>query len=220
VASTTPAHRLPIGARPRQARSRETRERFYEATLRRFAAEGVEEARVQDIVEDAGGSWGAYHHYFPRKEDVLLERALREIRGRLRPMADAALEDRRVSIRKTVEEIFVASMKSELPREVHGAVLRELTANPLRFASMLEPGELPIVGIVGMLLAAGQERGEVRDDADPYSLGAVLTGGAMFPVIQVSFGPVMPGLEGAVQPPDPGAAIRRTFAITWRAVAA
>jgi AcrR family transcriptional regulator len=213
-------HQPPIGARPRQKRSRESRERFYRATLKRFADDGVKEARVEDIVADAGGSWGAYHHYFPRKEDVLLERAAREVRDRLRPMADAAIADRRVSIRRAVEELFVAAMTSELPREVHGAVLRELTANPLRFAAMLDEGELPIVGVVGMLLAAGQERGEVRVDADPYSLGAVLTGGAMFPVIQTSFGPVMPGLEGAIHPPDPADAVRRTFEITWRAVAA
>jgi AcrR family transcriptional regulator len=213
-------HQPPIGAKPQQKRSRESRERFYEATLRRFAADGVEDARVQDIVADAGGSWGAYHHYFPRKEDVLLERAAREIRDRLRPMADAAIADKRVSVRRTVEEIFIAAMSSELPRVVHGAVLRELTAHPLRFAAMLEEGELPLVGVIGMLLAAGQERGEVRADADPYSLGAVLTGGSMFPVIQTAFGPVMPGLEGVVQPPDPADAIRRTFAITWRAVEA
>jgi len=71
---------------------------------------------------------------------------------------------------------------------------------------------------VGVLLAAGQERGEVRNDADPYSLAAVLTGGTMFPVIQTAFGPVLRGLEGAVQPPDPVDAVERTFAITWRAV--
>ncbi|HEX6115749.1 MAG TPA: TetR/AcrR family transcriptional regulator [Solirubrobacterales bacterium] len=215
-----PPHQLPIGARPRQARSRETRERFYEATLDRFAAEGVEEARVQDIVDDAGGSWGAYHHYFPRKEDVLLERAAREVRDRLRPLADAAIADRRVSIHKTLEKLFVSMMHSELPKAVHGAVLREINANPLRFAAMLDEGQVPIVGIVGMLLAEGQERGEVRDDADPYSLGAVLAGGTVFPVMQTAFGPVMPGLEGVVQPPDPAAAVRRTFEITWRAVAA
>jgi AcrR family transcriptional regulator len=213
-------HQPPIGAKPRQQRSRESRERFYEATLRRFAADGVEDARVQDIVADAGGSWGAYHHYFPRKEDVLLERAAREIRDRLRPMADAAIADKRTSIRRTVEEIFVAAMKSELPRAVHGAVLRELTARPLRFAAMLEEGDLPLAAVIGQLLAAGQGRGEVRSDSDPFSLGAVLVGGTMFPVIQTAFGPVMPGLEGVVQPPDPADAIRRTFAITWRAVEA
>ena len=211
---------LPIGARPRQARSRETRERFYEATLKRFAADGVVEARVQDIVEDAGGSWGAYHHYFPRKEDVLLEYAARQVRNRLRPLADAAIADRRVSIRRALEELFVATMHSELPKAVHGAMLREISANPLRLVAMLGEGEVAIVGLVGMMLAAGQERGEVRDDADPFSLGAVLSGGTVFPVLQTAFGPVLPGLEGAVQPPDPADAVRRTFAITWRAVAA
>ena len=210
----------PIGAKPRQQRSRESRERFYEATLRRFAADGVEDARVQDIVADAGGSWGAYHHYFPRKEDVLLERAARELRENLRPMTDAALADRRLSVRKTLEEMYVAAVSSDLPRTLHGAVLREINANPQRFAAMLDDDEDPLVGLVARLLIAGQEGGEVRGDADPFSLAAILTGGTLFPVIQISFGPVMRGLEGAIQPPDPADAVRRTFALTWRAVAA
>lgn len=209
---------LPLGARPRQERSRETRERFYRATLERFAADGVAEARVQDIVADAGGSWGAYHHYFPRKEDVLLERGARELREKLRPLAERALADRRTSIRRTLDDLFVGAVSSDLPRHVHGAVLREITASPQRFAAMLEEDEVPLVGIVALLLAAGQERDEVRNDADPYSLAAVLTGGTMFPVIQTAFGPVMRGLEGVVQPPEPADAVRRTFRITWRAV--
>jgi AcrR family transcriptional regulator len=213
-------HQPPLGAKPRQKRSRESRERFYEATLKRFADVGVEEARVQDIVEDAGGSWGAYHHYFPRKEDVLLERAARELREHLRPMMEAALADRRLSVRKTLEEMYVAAVSSDLPRQLHGAVLREINANPQRFAAMLDEDEDPMVGLVARLIAAGQERGEVRTDADPVSLAAILTGGALFPVIQISFGPVLRGLEGAIQPPDPADAVRRTFALTWRAVEA
>jgi AcrR family transcriptional regulator len=213
-------HQPPIGARPRQKRSRESRERFYEATLKRFADEGVEDARVQDIVEDAGGSWGAYHHYFPRKEDVLLERGARELREHLRPMAEAALGDRRLSVRKALEELYVAAVSSDLPRPLHGAVLREINANPQRFAAILDEDEDPLVGLVARLLVAGQERGEVRGDADPVSLAAILTGGTLFPVIQIAFGPVLRGLEGAIQPPDPASAVQQTFALTWRAVAA
>jgi AcrR family transcriptional regulator len=210
----------PLGARPRQARSLKTRERFYEASLRRFAEDGVDETRVQDILADAGGSWGAYHHYFPRKEDVLLERAVRQIRETIRPRADAALSDRRASIRKALEEIHVAMVSSELPRHLHGAILREATANPRRLAEMLDDDELPLLGIVGLLLEAGQGRREVRDDADPYTLGASLSAGTMWPVIQTAFGPPLRGLEGAARPPDPVEAVRRTFAITWRAVEA
>lgn len=210
----------PLGARPRQARSHKTRERFYEASLRRFAMDGVEETRVQDILADAGGSWGAYHHYFPRKEDVLLERAVREIRETVRPRADAALGDRRASIRKALEDIHVGLVSSELPRHVHGAILRETTAHPRRLAEMLDDDELPLLGVVGRLLEAGQERGEVREDADPYILAASLSAGTLWPVIQTAFGPPLRGLEGATRPPDPAEAARRTFAITWRAVEA
>jgi AcrR family transcriptional regulator len=216
----SPADDPPLGARPRQARSRATRERLYRASLRRFAEHGVEETRVQDVIEDVGGSWGAYHHYFPRKQDVLLERAARELRERVEPRVQAALADRRTSVRKALEQTFVGVVSSDLPRDVHGAVLREINANPQRFAAMLEDDEVPLVGLVAILLAAGQERGEVRLDADPFSLAAVVTGGTMFPVIQTAFGPVMRGLEGAIQPPDPVDAVRRTFAITWRAVEA
>ena len=210
----------PIGARPRQRRSVATRERYYQATLRRFIDDGVEGTRVEDIVADAGGSWGAYHHYFPRKEDVLLERTVRELRETVKPRVDAALADRRTSIRKAVEDVFVGLTSSELPRHVHGAVMREVAAQPQRLAAMLDEGELPVVGYVALLLQAGQQRGEVHTEADPFSLAAVLSGGTMFPVIQTAYGPPLRGLEGAVGPPDPAEAARRILAISWRAVAA
>jgi AcrR family transcriptional regulator len=209
----------PIGARPRQARSVATRERYYEATLRRFARDGVEGTRVEDVVADVGGSWGAYHHYFPRKEDVLLERTVRELRHTIKPRVEAALADRRTSIRKATEEVFVGLTSSELPRQVHGAAMREVSAHPQRLAEMLDEGELPVVGYVAVLLRAGQERGEVHTDVDPFSLAGVLSGGTMFPVIQTAYGTPLRGLEGAVAPPDPADATRRIFAIAWRAVA-
>ena len=36
---------------------------------------GLEAARVEDIVAAAGVSWGTFFHYFPAKEDVLLDAA-------------------------------------------------------------------------------------------------------------------------------------------------
>jgi AcrR family transcriptional regulator len=209
-----------IGARPRQARSAATRERYYEATMRRFVSDGVEGTRVEDVVADVGGSWGAYHHYFPRKEDVLLERTVRELRETIKPRVEAALSDRRTSIRKAVEDVFVGLASSELPRHVHGAVMREVSAHPQRLAEMLDEGEMPVVGYVAALLRAGQERGEVHTEVDPFSLAGVLSGGTMFPVIQTAYGPPLRGLEGVVQPPEPADAVRRILAIAWRAVAA
>jgi len=63
----------PSGSRPRQARAVATRLRIYEAAMAEFERVGVDEARVEDIVREAGVAWGTFFHYFPRKQDVLLE---------------------------------------------------------------------------------------------------------------------------------------------------
>jgi AcrR family transcriptional regulator len=193
------------------------RERYYEATIARIAAEGVAGARVRDIVDDAGGSWGSYHHYFPRKEDALIERIARRVHS-LRPAVDAALADEGASVREAVEQLLTGFAEPEGELALHGAAIREAMSHPLRLVEMLN-GELPPVGLVGLLLQAGQERGQVHTDADPFSLAAVLTAGTVFPVLQTAFGDRIHGFEDAARPPDPAAGIRTMLAISWRAVA-
>lgn len=40
-----------------------------------YARVGLDAARVEDIVAAAGVSWGTFFHYFPAKEDVLIDAA-------------------------------------------------------------------------------------------------------------------------------------------------
>ena len=63
------------GPTPRQRRAVATRRRLYEAAMAEYARVGLEAARVEDIVAAAGVSWGTFFHYFPAKEDVLLDAA-------------------------------------------------------------------------------------------------------------------------------------------------
>jgi AcrR family transcriptional regulator len=63
------------GPAPRQRRAVVTRRRLYEAAMAEYARVGLEVARVEDIVAAAGVSWGTFFHYFPAKEDVLLDAA-------------------------------------------------------------------------------------------------------------------------------------------------
>ena len=63
------------GPTPRQRRAVATRRRLYEAAMAEYAQVGLEAARVEDIVAAAGVSWGTFFHYFPAKEDVLLDAA-------------------------------------------------------------------------------------------------------------------------------------------------
>src|ERR1700749_1434601 len=60
---------------PRQRRAAATRRRLYEAAMAEYARVGLDAARVEDIVAAAGVSWGTFFHYFPAKEDVLLDAA-------------------------------------------------------------------------------------------------------------------------------------------------
>ena len=60
---------------PRQRRAVATRRRLYEAAMAEYAKVGLDVARVEDIVAAAGVSWGTFFHYFPAKEDVLLDAA-------------------------------------------------------------------------------------------------------------------------------------------------
>src|SRR5580698_11515960 len=61
--------------KPRQRRAVATRQRLYEAAMDEYARVGIDQARVEDIVAAAGVSWGTFFHYFPAKEDVLLDAA-------------------------------------------------------------------------------------------------------------------------------------------------
>lgn len=61
--------------RTERDRQREaTHRRVYEAALEVFRDEGMDAAKIEDIVRRAGVSRGTFYFHFPRKDDVLLER--------------------------------------------------------------------------------------------------------------------------------------------------
>ena len=47
-----------------------------------YEANGIDAARVEDVIAEAGVSWATFFRYFPRKEDVLIEHAARHFRDR------------------------------------------------------------------------------------------------------------------------------------------
>jgi AcrR family transcriptional regulator len=65
----TPIKELPAPA-PELARL-PVQERLIAASLRLFAAQGVEGTSVQEIVAAAGVTKGAMYHYFASKDDLL-----------------------------------------------------------------------------------------------------------------------------------------------------
>jgi len=51
----------------------ETRNRLFELAIEEFKQQGVDKARIRDIVEKAGVVPGTFYFHFPTKEHVLLE---------------------------------------------------------------------------------------------------------------------------------------------------
>ncbi|HMW44538.1 MAG TPA: TetR/AcrR family transcriptional regulator, partial [Solirubrobacterales bacterium] len=52
-----------LGAIPKQQRGIEVRDRLYEAAVAEIDAKGIEESRVENIVAEAGTSWGTFFRY-------------------------------------------------------------------------------------------------------------------------------------------------------------
>ncbi len=58
---------------PRSSKGERTRAKLLEAAKEVFEEHGLLEARISDIAERAGLSYGAFYHYFPSKEDIFRE---------------------------------------------------------------------------------------------------------------------------------------------------
>jgi AcrR family transcriptional regulator len=209
----------PIGPRPKQARGVEKRRRVYEAALAEFERQGVEMARVEDIVAAAEVSWGTFFRYFPRKEDVLLEAAVEEYQGRIRPAVEALLAAGDVPTRDIVETLFEGLTRSHLPPHVHGAMLQEVMNLPARFAELLGDETQPVIVLLAHVLEEGARRGEVRADVDPLILAGVLAAGTLFPVAQGAYGD-LPALRGMPSRADPVAVLGQALGVAWSAVEA
>jgi AcrR family transcriptional regulator len=77
---------------PRSRKGARTRARLVEAAKSVFEEHGLLDARIADIAERAGVSYGAFYHYFDSKETLFREVAI-EVDGRLRaPMEDVIFD--------------------------------------------------------------------------------------------------------------------------------
>jgi AcrR family transcriptional regulator len=160
--------RKPILSRRERHRA-ETRARILQTALTLFARQGFAATRVEQITEAADVGKGTFFNYFPTKEHVLAGFAGRQI-GKIQ----GALEKARQGAEPIRELLFhlLLSLENEpglnakLTRSLLVALLsshavREL-ANP-----NLERGQQ----VLAEIFALGQQRGEIRADANPVELG-------------------------------------------------
>jgi AcrR family transcriptional regulator len=169
-----------LGAIPKQQRGIEVRDRLYQAAISEIDAKGIEESRVENIVAEAGTSWGTFFRYFPRKEDIFLHESSRHFREGLRPAFDRAISDESTPIREGAREVILLMMEPQISPRFHAEMLAETLSHPARFAAILGEGEMPLAVLTAGLLAEGQRRGEVKNEAPIPVCAAVLLAGVMF----------------------------------------
>lgn len=141
-------------------RKAERREQILAGARRCFAEHGYEGATVARLERDTGLSRGAIFNYFPSKEDLFIELAVRDTER----MSDVFLEQ---GIEGVLHEIleFDPSWLS-----VYLELVRRARTDPA-FRKRLEDRESEIVLTNRARVEEAQRAGEIRDDLDARSLG-------------------------------------------------
>ena len=156
----------------RERKKEETRHRIFHAAIDLFRQKGFESTTVDDITEKADVAKGTFFNYYPRKEAVLAflseERlpVIEEIAGTL------LAADRRVS--EKLIDIYVTGATPY--EEDHGLARYVLIENMARSFQPSEEVAMRWHELILRLVRQGQEKGELRRDADPERIEGVLTG--------------------------------------------
>ncbi len=170
---------------PRQRRAAATRERLYQAAMAEYGRVGLESARVEDIVAAAGVSWGTFFHYFPAKEDVLLDAAGEVCRAYSAAISAglAANDDIESTLTTAFAEMGRAAGQITESVALRGRMLMYVLSHPGSLTAYLAEWDdelLPPVPATTAVLAEGQRRGEIRTDEPAESLAVILLYSVLF----------------------------------------
>jgi AcrR family transcriptional regulator len=156
----------------REPKVRDTRDRVLSAALEVFAARGFAATSVDNIVERAGCTRGAFYYYFESKEDIARD-LQRDLWHRLAKRAQEAFDPALGTIAnlKRAFDVHLATLGDLGEARFF---LREGWLNPVLEAS----GRAELkwgVELIRDLLVQAMDRGEVVA-VEPQALAALLTG--------------------------------------------
>jgi AcrR family transcriptional regulator len=171
--------------KPRQRRAVATRQRLYEAAMAEYTRVGLDQARVEDIVAAAGVSWGTFFHYFPAKEDVLLDAAALISRAYSATVvtgleAGSSTED---ILAAGFDEHFRTAASVTSSVSLRGKLLMYVMSNPGRLTAFFQDSDDGVpspVQATTAVIAAGQRRGEIRADEPAESLAVIVLYAVLF----------------------------------------
>jgi TetR/AcrR family transcriptional regulator, transcriptional repressor of aconitase len=141
-------------------RRTERREQILDGARRCFAANGYEGATVAKLEDEIGRSRGAIFNYFPSKEDLFVELAVRDSAR----MSDLWINDGLEAVVREVVELDPAwlSVYLELFRRVR---------TDADFRERIESRQKEIAPANRERVEQAQREGEFRDDLGPKEIG-------------------------------------------------
>jgi TetR/AcrR family transcriptional regulator, transcriptional repressor for nem operon len=147
-----------------------------------YAKVGLDAARVEDIVAAAGVSWGTFFHYFPAKEDVLLDAAAEICRTYAAAIQDGleAGQNTESLLATAFGEMFRTAVEVASSSALRGRILNYVIGHPGRLTDFLGEDIAPPIPATTAVLAEGQLRGEIRSDEPAESLAVILLYAVLF----------------------------------------
>jgi TetR/AcrR family fatty acid metabolism transcriptional regulator len=154
----------------------EKRRAILHAAVKVFAEKGYHGCRIADVAKQAGVAYGLVYHYFQNKEE-LLESVFAEqwtmFITALRAISEGpgGAQEQLAGVCRFAIDVFRTA-----PAAVRVLLLEVArTPNAFRAGSTRQTFE-NAVAIVAGIVRRGQERGEIRADADPVVTAASLLG--------------------------------------------
>jgi AcrR family transcriptional regulator len=147
-----------------------------------YARVGLDAARVEDIVAAAGVSWGTFFHYFPAKEDVLLDAAAEVCRAYAASVQEGldAGQDTESILAAAFGAMARAATEVASATALRGKLLLYVLGHPGRLTEFLGDDVAPPIPATTAVLAEGQLRGEIRADEPAESLAVILLYAVLF----------------------------------------
>ncbi len=169
----------------------EKRRAILHAAVRVFAEKGYHGCRIADVAKQAGVAYGLVYHYFQNKEE-LLENVFAE-QWTIFINALQAIADGPGTAPEQIASMchFAIDVFRTAPAAVRVLLLEVArTPNSLRAGSTRQTFE-HAVHIVADVIRRGQDRGEIRREADPLIAAAGLLG-----AIEMSLTGLVTGVVG------------------------
>ena len=156
----------------REDKKRRQRDEIVEIALQLFRERGYDQTRVSDIAERALISEATFFNYFPSKDLVLDELALAQVELFSETLRYQRANDAVSVPERLGETMRVAAAAIAADREFQTVLYTR--SNLFHSDGVLKERTHEMYRLLSSLFALGQERGEIRPEADPMQLAEIL----------------------------------------------